>query len=342
MKTIDNTRDVLAFGGSADLNAHQNRSREGYVESALVSDRWDRLGFDPVVSDTDADPSEQLLKCYQAGDWVERSPADPMHHPKLEAGLEGGTVPLSEYETVLSSLRSKVVNHTRWADITPADLVSDPFYSGSDAPSEHFPEAGDRRENLRELQQGYERPILQQATREQTDAPHDIMAVLVSKDGATYDQLEARTGLARRTIQYHVRRFEELGFVERIGNPVVVVFDLLSVLELASEVMDQIHPGETTADRLGEVRERAEERRTEREEREARSADERGSGTDADPGADSKADGEQQRIWRYFEDMGITPDGLATRLDRGDLSGRDVRIRSERPPDPSPSTATAD
>jgi DNA-binding transcriptional ArsR family regulator len=342
VKTIDNTRDVLAFGGDADLDAHQTRSREGYVETLLTSDRWDRLGFDPIESDADADPSEQLLKCYQAGDWADRADADPMHHPKLEAAMDGGTVPLSDYSAVLSSLRSKVVNHARWAGVTPADLVSDPFYSGPDAPREHYPEVGDRREDLRSVREDYQTPILQQATRVYTDAPHDIMQVLVAESGATYDTLEDRTGLARRSIQYHVKRFEDLGFVERIGKPVVVVFDSVAVLDLAEDVMDSVHAEETPGDRRADLRERAEERREERKARAERDAEE--SGFDADGETETPTnDGSKQSVWHYFEQMGITPDDLAARLDRGDLSGRDVRVRSSpSEADPPPSTATAD
>lgn len=101
------------------------------------------------------------------------------------------------------------------------------------------------------------------------------MAVLVSESGASYDTLEELTGLARRTIQYHVAKFEDLGFIERVGSPVIVVFDSVDVLDLTEDIMDRIHSGETTFDRLTELQARAE--------CEADSADEGGFDSNSDP-----------------------------------------------------------
>ena len=169
-----------------------------------------------------------------------------------------------------------------------------------------------RRDDLRVYYDDLRLPILAEVSKERTKGPFDILSILLEYDGATYDELEELTGLSRSMVRKHVARFDELGFVERIGNPVVVVFEAPSVKDIVREVVGEWEPDTVSGKRLKREK-RAEERRS------ARSSSEDASNEDSNQASRS--------LFRYIVDVGLTPDDLAQFLHDGDLGGRDVRVR---------------
>ncbi|TKX83498.1 ArsR family transcriptional regulator, partial [Halorubrum sp. SS5] len=82
VEVLDQTRELIAYGGQSEIEAHQRRQREGYLEALLDADRWHLLGFERTTYDIE-------LKCYQTAGWAEFPREDPAHHPKLEASFAG-------------------------------------------------------------------------------------------------------------------------------------------------------------------------------------------------------------------------------------------------------------
>jgi len=109
--------------------------------------------------------------------------------------------------------------------------------------------------------------IYREALKESTTAVYDILRVIAEHDGANYDTLVERTGLARSTVRYHVRRLAETGVVSREGNPVMVFFVSRVVLERAREILREVRPVKIWLKILDG---RADDRRERREEQQAR------------------------------------------------------------------------
>ena len=307
VECLENSKRLIAYGGSAELKAWQERARAGWLEARVDTNRWDHLGFERAGY-------KESMKVYHVGDWVDRPTSDPLHHPKLEAVYQGGsgTHPrLSAWDTVLDRLQHKVAQQARWAGLSAEDLIADPYYLGANAPVRDYPSLAGRRDDLRAYYDDLRLPVLSEVSKESTRGPFDILSLILEYDGATYDELVALTGLSRRTVRHHVRRFEELGFVARIGNPVVVVFEAPYVEAIVREVVEGWEPDTVAGKRL-EREKRATERREKRE---------------ATDNSDTNSDEASRSLFQYVVDVGLSPDDLARLMDRGDLGGRDVRVR---------------
>lgn len=308
VECLENSKRLIHYGGSAEVKAWQERARAGWLETRVNTDRWDHLGFERTGY-------KESMKIYHIGDWADRSPSDPLHHPKLEAAYQGGSGAhprLSAWDRVLGRLQHKVAQQARWAGISSEDLIADPYYLGEYARVRDYPSLAGRRDDLRAYYDDLRLPVLSEVSKESTCGPFDILSILLDYDGATYDELEALTGLSRSMIRKHVARFDELGFVERIGNPVVVVFEAPYVEDIVREVVEGWAPDTVAGKRL-EREKRAEERRNTREDTEDTSATE--------PGQTAR------EVFRYIVETRLTPDDLARLMHNGDLTGRDVRVR---------------
>lgn len=318
VETVEQSKQLIAYGGGSEIDAHQTRMREGYLEAVVESDRWDLLGFGDLEYRVE-------LKLYQAAGWHKIAADQPGHHPKLEASLAGvddGKLPhVDQWDQVLGKLRGIVSSHLEWADVDRADLVADDYFDGPAAPEYTYSHPVGRREQLRERYESVSTEIYREATKANTKAVYDILRVVAETDGATYDQLEERVGLARSSIRRHVRRLQEAGVVDRIGNPVIVVFPSLEVLENAREILRTIYPDET----IDDMNERAQERQERREELDDPAPDvgasDDGSSADSDDGSGSSSS------WRYLADVELDGPRLATALEREYLGETDVRIR---------------
>ena len=238
-----------------------------------------------------------------------------MHHPKLEAAYQGGSGKhprLSAWDTVLDRLQHKVAQQARWSGLSAEDLISDPYYLGANAPVRDYPSLAGRREDLSAYYDDLRLPVLSEVSKESTRGPFDILSLILEYDGATYDELVALTGLSRSSVRKHVARFEDLGFVEWIGNPVVVVFEAPYVEDVVRDVVEGWEPDTVAGKRL-EREKRATERREKRE-----------GPTDTS----NTISGETSRpLFQYVVDVGLSPNDLARLMNRDDLGGRDVRVR---------------
>jgi len=324
VETIDQTRELIAYGGQSEIEAHQLRQREGYLEALLDADRWHLLGFPRTNYDIE-------LKCYQAAGWTEIPREDPAHHPKLEASFAGATgdaaLPhVDEWDEVIQTLREIVSSHLEWAGVGREELIADDYQPGPASAEYRYTHPAGRREQLRERYEAVGTEIHREALKANTQAVYDILRVVATESGASYDTLEERTGLARSTIRYHVSRLAEIGVCEKVSNPVLVVFPSLAVLDEAEDILRRIYPD----DQVDDMMDRAEERRERREERDDPSSV--GDQEESDDQEDDASDGDRGRRseWAYFEDLSLEPHQLANALDREYLDGDEVRVRTDR------------
>lgn len=324
IETLEQSKQLIDWGGHSEIEAHQKRQKEGWLEALLEGDRWHLLGFDPQRYSTE-------VKVYQAHQWHKKPPSDPFHHPKLEAsyaGVDRGELPhVSEWDDVLEHLRTVVATHARWADVERSDLVADDFFDGPAAPPMDFERPTGRRQMLKRRYEDLATDIYREALKESTTAVYDILRVIAEHDGANYDTLVERTGLARSTVRYHVRRLAETGVVYRSGNPVMVFFVSQALLERARKILREVYPEDTAED----LAERADERRERREQQQADDGDQEASDDDQDEDRD---DASETIGFEYLERLSASIHDVAYLIERDQLDDRDVRVRVDEVPPP--------
>ncbi|MFC6765970.1 winged helix-turn-helix transcriptional regulator [Natrinema soli] len=324
VETLEQSKQLIGWGGESEIDAHQRRQKEGWLEALVESDRWHLLGFDPQRYSTE-------VKIYQANQWHKKPKTDPFHHPKLEAsyaGVDRGELPhVSEWDDVLEHLRAVVATHARWAGIDRSDLAADDFFDGPESAPWDFERPTGRRSMLRERYEDLATDIYREALKESTTAVYDILRVIAEHDGANYDTLVERTGLARSTVRYHVRRLAETGVVSREGNPVMVFFVSQVVLERAREILREVRPEDMPEDLDG----RADERRERREKQQASDDDQ----TDANDAESDESTGDATEIgFQYLERLSASIHDLAYLREQERIDDRDVRVRVDELPPP--------
>jgi DNA-binding MarR family transcriptional regulator len=317
VETVEDSKDLIDYGGEAEIDAHARRQREGWLECRVESDRWDRLGFEEQPFSTE-------LKVYQHGSWTQIPDDDARHHPKLEAsfaGVERGKLPhVEDWDDVLGHLRRVVSTHLEWAGVARTDMIEDDFFDGPLAPEWTFEKPTGRKEMLRERYESRETTVFREAASKLTTAVHDILSVIHEEKGAHYDLLAEKTGLARSTVRYHVARLAESGVLIRKGNPVLVVFDSWELRDRAKDALKKARPERTREDRERDAERRVADRNDDREcDDEPASAEERAA-SDGDESDDSLG-------FAYLDHIRAGPRDLVDEFDDGRLSGEDVRVR---------------
>ena len=317
VESIDQSKELIDWGGRSEIEAAQQREAKGWIESRLVSDRWDLLGFDDM-------PFKTGLKLYQVQDWHKRPEDDPFRHPKLEAAFEGvdrGALPhVDDWDEVMAHLRSIVSTHLAWAGVEREDLVSDDYFDGSLVDEYEYQHPEGRRSMLRRRYEDRATDVWRAAVHPQTTAIYDILRVVAREKGATYDMLVDRTGLARSTVRYHVAKLEDKDVLKRLGNPTLVVYDAEALRDKAEEILRSVQPDDTPED----AEERAEEREERREEQQ-----------NSDDEVNQEETSQARSAWDYLEKLSMTSADLYTALETtdGELGDRDVRVRLDRVPD---------
>jgi DNA-binding MarR family transcriptional regulator len=317
VRTIEDTKQLIQWGGSADVQAQQRAQNGSWVLARTSSDRFDLLGF--------ASPDfETYLKCYMADDAANREDDDPMSQPKIEAGFDGaggGRLPhVSAFDTIMQYLRTIVATHCRWAGVDARDLVADDHFAGPRAPEFSFERPTGRKEMLRE----HWHEAATQLQREAIDKciyPYDILRVIAEQQGASYDTLVERTGLARSTVRHHVARLAERGIVARLSNPTIVVFVSELVHGKAMDLLNEARPGQTAED----LNRRAEKRR---ERRESTGTEETEDTTDGEESDDAPATKGFEFLARLEAEIG----DVERLLRVGQLDGEDVKVRRDALP----------
>ncbi|MFP8891480.1 winged helix-turn-helix transcriptional regulator [Natrialbaceae archaeon A-CW2] len=323
VETVDQSKQLIDWGGMSEIDARQRRVKQGWLEALVESNRWNLLGFDPQRYSTE-------VKIYQVEDWHKRPRSDAFAHPKLEAsfsGVDRGKLPhIHDWDDVMEHLRTVVATHAQWAGIRRSDLVGDDFFDGPVAAPFSFERPTGRRQMLRQRYEDLATEIYREALKECTTSVYDILRIIAEETGASYDCLEERTGLARSTIRYHVARLAEAGVVKRLGNPVLVVFVSQAVLERAREIVREVRPDDMAED----MNERAEQRRERREEQQEQSD---GESDSADDGASvSTSDGDELGFM-YLMELSASLADIAQEYDRQQLDDRDIRVRADPLPD---------
>ncbi|MUV56618.1 helix-turn-helix domain-containing protein [Halogeometricum sp. CBA1124] len=326
VRSLQHTGKLIDVGGRSELDEYRRRQQEGWLEARVESDRFDHLGFDEVGY-------SELLKVYQTGNWSNRSPSDPLHHPKLEAainGTKGSNAPhLSEWDDVMFRLRSLVCAHAEWAGIEETDLVADDYFDPSRQPTFEWDHPEGRREDLANYYNRFEAVIQQEALQKQTLAVYDLLMVIAEHHGATYDQLEELVGLSRSTLQYHVSRLKSVGLLTTIGNPCIVAFDAEYLYETADEVLNELATAHFSEETLSRRRLAREERASEREaKREGRDTPDEEGDEKAEYGPEERGgDDDGPAPFVYLRDWYGTPQMLMDEIVGGDRTERDVRVR---------------
>ncbi len=323
VETLEQSKQLIAYGGDSKIDAHQKRQREGWLEAVVDAERWWLLGF----------PREDYdikTKVYQSSNWADTDPSNPFHHPKLEASYSGARGDnshphASEWDDVLGTLREVVSSHLEWAGVDREQLVADDFQDGSALPQYKYEHPVGRREQLKERYENVATEIYREATKASTTAVYDLLRSVAVESGASYDTLEDRTGLARSTIRYHVKRLEDAGVVSRVGNPVLVVFPTLAILEQAEDILRRIYP----EDQLEDIQERAEQRREDREQRDDPDDVDAGDQDDDQDDVDDDRDDDAEETWLPFDELALEPHQLANALESDYVEQPHVRVRTD-------------
>lgn len=344
VETVEQSKQLIDYGGGAELTGRQQRERSGYVEVSLEADRWELLGFEDVDFDI-------KLKVYQVGNAHQRPDSDWMAHPKIEASFEGvqrGALPhADEWDDVLRVLRTIVNTHCVWAGITPSDLVADPIYDGPSAQRMTYEHPEGRRELLWERYQQVSTQIYREAMKANTDAVYDILQVVAECNGATYQRLQDETGLSYRMVWEHVDRLCDIGVFAKVReNPVLVAYDSRALLDSARQKLDEVKPSDTPEDRAVRAEERRDDREAMRAERER---DDDGSFASSEP-EDEAPDVEESAAavgsplpapdgdpteplgFAYLEDLRCELVDVIVAYEDDQLGGEDIRVRQDALP----------
>ncbi len=335
--TIQRSEELIAYGGQSNIDASKKRQREGYLEAVVSADRWELLGFDDTEYDIE-------LKCYQTDGWHEYPRGHHSHHPKIEtsfAGVDGDQeLPhVDEWDEMTDTLRCIVSSHLQWSGVGRDQLIADDYQSGPARPDYQYSHPTGRQNQLRERYEAVGTQVYKEALKPNTDAVYDILQIVATERGATYDLLEERTGLARSTIRHHCQRLDETGVIERIGNPVLIVFPSLAALDESLEILREVYPHE----QIDDILERAEQRRKKRKNQQqpdthndADESDDTGENAvvavdgDSDPKGESGQTSEQNTRWQSLADLdNISADRLATALNQGWMPPGHIRVRSD-------------
>ncbi|WP_373190065.1 winged helix-turn-helix transcriptional regulator [Halolamina sp.] len=317
VETVNDSKDLIDYGGESEIESRSRRQREGWLECRVDSDRWELLGFEEQNFSTE-------LKVYQFSGWHKKPDSDPFRHPKLEAsfaGVDRGALPhVDEWDEVMNHLRRQVATHATWAGVERGNLVADDFFDGPSAAPWSFERPASRRDMLRRRYEDAATTVFMEAASKLTTAVHDILALVVEANGATYDYLAEETGLARSTVRYHVARLEEKNVLKRVGNPVLVAFESWDLRDRAREKLREARPERTGEDREEDAEER----------RERRNGDDLDDETEDLEGSDDAADDELG--FAYLAGISADLGSVRDAYEDGLLGDEDVRVRLDALP----------
>lgn len=293
IRSLQNTERLISWMGRSDLSGDHERRRPGWDIWRFSSLAFDKLGF------ADLGDYKIGLKVYSAENW-ENYPEDHYaHHPKMEAFYSGRksteTPPsIDEWGDLVDLLRHIVVMHCEWAGIGRDDMVADDYFAGPDAPRYEYESLQGRRDDLEAMQQDTKTDIIREATRGHTDAPYEILRLMIDHPlGVTFKTLREELGTSQRTIRRHAERLEEAGIADRVGNPGELRFRSPTIHEIARETWDELDPGQTPGDQT------------------------------------RRNTSQNRRKWEYLRETGMTRDEFVDKVLKGQLDEDEIRIVSD-------------
>ena len=298
------TERLISWMGRSDLSGDHERRRPGWDLWRFSSTVWHKLGFQKLGDYTTG------LKTYSAPNWEKFSKSHHAHHPKIEAFYAGRkwdeTAPhLDDWDDLIDLLRHIVAMHAHdWTGIERDDLVADPFFDGSDAPSYEYESLDGRREDLRAMQEDTKTAITRELLRGYSDTPYELLSMMLENPlGVPFKSVRDEIGISQQTLRRHAARLEEAGIAERNGNPGELRFKSATILEVARDAFEELEPSATAADRR-----------------------------------ESRDTTDQRRQWGYLPESDMTRQQFAHAVLRGDLSDDEVRVALDATTD----TADAD
>ncbi|AEH37535.1 winged helix-turn-helix domain-containing protein [Halopiger xanaduensis] len=253
-------------GASLESRAKAKRGRYGIKRVDAAAGAFDTIGFETPESlcDDSVPDTGIMLKTYNDKNVHLRADDDPLNHPKIEAAAKG-TVHRRYLDEVRHHLARICIGHLRFAGLDANALVSDLHFTAQTGRiSVETPTLSARSQQLESYRND---PDLRHAVedylrRRQTNSFRDILLVLYERgdQGATYQEIMDKTGLAYDTVRNYIRRFNEAGIIRKTpGTPLVITW---KTPEAKGTVEDTINDEGKTP---GEAREERRERKKERE-----------------------------------------------------------------------------
>lgn len=331
---LRDARTLIEFGGGSDVAGDGTFRRGQHVREKVVSDMFDRLGFLGFAA---RDGFNLGLKVYRIGG----NPADErLKHPKLEAffagtGRDTKLPHVDEWCALQATLRQLASAFAIRCGVSWTDLVGDDYYDPDERDMVDVVVPKGWRQAMREVNQERMRRILKITYESLSKARWDVLWVVSSFEGATYEQLQDATGYSYDYVREICHELEELNVLHRTTWPRVVVFHNEELRLNARELLQDVHPDRGFDDIRADAEERR-ERRLERQQESASSGSEpdaaaagsesgQPSPSDERPGA-RQSDGE---IWRLFSDLCLTSEQLGTALARERIAPEHVQIRTD-------------
>lgn len=330
---LRDARMLIEFGGGSDVSGDGKFRNGQYVREKVVSDMFARLGF---LGYGTRDGFNLGLKVYRIGS----NPVDSrLKNPKLEAffaGTERGTkLPhIDKWQALRTTLRQLASAFAIRCGVGWVDLVDDDYYVPDDREMIDIVVPKGWRQAMREANQERMRRILKITYESLSKARWDVLWVISSLKGATYEQLQETTGYSYDYVREICRELEEKNVLHRTTWPRVVVYHNEELRLNSREALQDVYPDREFDD----IRADAEKRRERRLERQQKSEPDgtNDTNTTAD-GSEGKrcdvSDGSSDTgrstndIWRLFSDVFLDGEQLGNALAQGDISPRHVKIR---------------
>ncbi|MFB6200902.1 MAG: hypothetical protein ABEI98_02720 [Halorhabdus sp.] len=318
-------RTLIEFGGDGDAEGGGRYRNGANVEERVVSDMWDRIGFAGYAA---RDGFQLGQKVYR----ITGTPQDSrLQEPKLEAffaGTDDDTqLPHVDDWRVLRGTLRQLVNATAIrSGIEHYSLQADDYYQPDEREMIDTVVPKGWRKAMREANEEREERVLRICYSSLTKARWDILYLVATMDGATYDQLVELSGFSRDYVREIVREFEEEDVLRRTTYPRLIVFHNEELRLNSIERLEEIHPDRSLDDVRADAADRVERRREQREAADDEDQDDNVDVGDGQEDVDALEDDRPE--WVLVEDLRYSAADIGRYLERGDIEPQHAKIRA--------------
>lgn len=329
---LQEAKSLLEYGGGGDVHSSGKMRKGRHVEEYVVSDRWEKLG---IAIPESLDDAKFGVKVYR----INGNPADKrLQEPKLEAFLAGSGDELphaDDWPMIRSVLRQLVDTFAVRSNLNLGDLKEDDYYKPRDRPMLDFYLPEGWRHAVQEANEARLMKMTDVVRAAQTSSKLDIVWTVADRNGASYDELAAVTGLSKDRVQEIVAEFVDQDVLLRLAMPRIIAFDneelRLNVLdELEARFPDDADPRaiEKRADERRERRRRLREKRQQQEESDdAVDEDTEDGNTVDDFDQDDRDESDLEDEWQRVDLLQYCREDVGRFIERGDIPARDVKVR---------------